>query len=116
MTQRALPTGTQVEKESIQRHCFELAICGVGIDLPAGDQVGQSRSRASKQARVPRGLRTKRAGRRHVPHRDWARCSSRRPACSSLLRPDVVINKVALKIFRLIPAYVGLRGTLAEVG
>ena len=34
----------------------------------------------------------------------------------SVLRPDVVINKVALKIFRLIPAYVGLRGTLAEVG
>lgn len=33
----------------------------------------------------------------------------------SVLRPDVVINKVALKIFRLIPAYVGLRGTLAEV-
>lgn len=33
----------------------------------------------------------------------------------SVLRPDVVVNKVALDIFRLLPSYVGLRGKLVEV-
>ena len=33
----------------------------------------------------------------------------------SVLRPDVVVNKVALDIFRILPSYVGLRGRLVEV-
>jgi hypothetical protein len=33
----------------------------------------------------------------------------------SVLAPDVVINKVALRILRCIPCYVGLRGKLVEV-
>ena len=33
----------------------------------------------------------------------------------SVLRPDVVVNKVALDVFRILPSYVGLRGRLVEV-
>jgi hypothetical protein len=33
----------------------------------------------------------------------------------SVLRPDIVVNKVALDIFRILPSYVGLRGKLVEV-